>query len=220
MQVVERGLGLNPHVARLGRLDFGMFAASVVERDDLAIVRAPLVRADAEHFAQITLQRDEEPAGGAQIARRGLGGQRLGAARALIPALRGLGAAQRGQHMATGQIECAHRVIDILRSCGGLSVLRPHRFTVGRLRIRCSGIRCLIRGIDLARGPGRFHVPCIRNARVTGLGFGGRPETFLQPRIIRVGADGVGHRQVGRQQTVLPWNPFRRAQRLFHGNKR
>ena len=67
MQVVERGLGLNPHVARLGRLDFGMFAASVVERDDLAVVRAPLVRADAEHFAQIALQRDEEPAGGAQV---------------------------------------------------------------------------------------------------------------------------------------------------------
>ena len=213
MQVVERGLGLNPHVARLGRLDFGMFAASVVERDDLAVVRAPLVRADAEHFAQIALQRDEEPAGGAQIARRGLGGQRLASREASY---------QRCAVWARLRARTAHGDgTDRMRS--------PRHRHPPQLwwaeRPETPQVHCRAPQNPMLRypmphprhrpcpDPFRFHVPCIRNARVTGLGFGGRPETFLQPRIIRVGADGVGHRQVGRQQTVLPWNPFRRAQR-------
>ena len=96
MEIVICGLRLHPQVARLRRLDLGMLAAPVIDRHHAAIIRAPLIRAHAEHEIQFTLQRHEEPTGGAQVAVRGFGGQRLRAARALIPTLRHLCAPLRG----------------------------------------------------------------------------------------------------------------------------
>ena len=47
-----------------------------------------------------------------------------------------------------------------------------------------------------------------------------RAETVFQTRIILLGADGVGRRQVRRLQPVFPWNPRWCEQSAFHGNER
>lgn len=94
-----------------------MFAASVGRATDLAVVRAPLVRADAEHFAQIALQRDEEPGQvehrlpDAVLVDNDLGPRGPSYQRCAVWARPSGDSTCRRD-----RIECAHRVIDILRS--------------------------------------------------------------------------------------------------------
>ncbi len=57
-----------PQLAWLGRFDFGMLAAAVVQGNHAAVIRTPLVGAHAEHTVELARERHEETTGGAQVA--------------------------------------------------------------------------------------------------------------------------------------------------------
>ena len=115
MQIVESRLGLHPQLAWLGRFDFGMLAAAVVQGNHAAVIRTPLVGAHAEHTVEFARERHEETTGGAQVAFSGFGAQCFGASRTFIPALGSLRTTQRGQHVTAGQSEGLDGVVDILQ---------------------------------------------------------------------------------------------------------
>ncbi len=198
----------------LRRFDLRVLAAPVVQRHHASVIRAPLIRTHAEQQVQLALQRHEEPAGGAGMASGRLGRQRLGATRPLVPALGGLGAPQGTHHMPTGQVELLHGIIHVgLRGRRSLRIAPLPGLGIGRRR------HILGRSPFIARRHSCRIVGAILRLRLFADGPGAA-ESLLQPRIIRIGADRIGHRQIGRFQTVLPRHPFRRTQRLIGGHQR
>ena len=181
----------------------------MVDGYNTTVIRTPLVSAHAEQKIQFAFQRNEESARRAWIAIRCFGGQRFRSARSLIPAFRGLGTTQRREHVPAGQIEFLNRLVDVLcggHRCYGILVLR----TVNHVSVR-SGIVAAVRRFD------GLHIVGNAFGRLNGLSSA---EPLFHTWIIGIGADRIGHRQIGRFKTILPWNPFRWAQRLVGRHQR
>ena len=212
MHVVVGGFGLHPQMRRLRRIDFRMLPAPVVKRDDTAVVGAPLVRANAEHPVEITFERYEEPACRAQSAGRRFRGQRLGAVRTFIPAFCGLVSSQRAEYVTAGQHEFLDAVLKVL--CGS------HRCVLGVVRRIPSLYGYIVFGLcppifTLLLGLCLISIGCRRSR-----GRLSTTETVLEPGIVRLGPNRIGHRQVGGQQTVFPRHPCRRHQGLIRRHER